>query len=168
MTVAQERLNQWLRDAHAMELQAQQMMEGMARRIERYPELKARLDQHIDETRRQAESVKQCLDRRENGTSGMKNLAGRAMGLAQAISGAFAGDEIVKGSMAGYTFEHMEIAAYKILIATAEEAGDPETKRVCEGILHEEEAMAEWLENNLDGIALRFLELEQSGDQARH
>src|SRR5690606_4228385 len=36
-----------------------------------------------------------------------------------------ASDEIVKGSMAGYVFEHMEIASYRTLIAAAEAARRP-------------------------------------------
>jgi len=39
-----ERLNQWLRDAHAMELQAEHMLNGLAGRIESYPELGTRID----------------------------------------------------------------------------------------------------------------------------
>lgn len=67
------------------------------------------------------------------------------LATAQGLSGFFVGDEVLKGALASYTFEHMEIASYRILSATAEEAGDIETQRVCEGILREEEAMAEWL-----------------------
>lgn len=65
------------------------------------------------------------------------------------MSGLFVGDEVVEGALASYTFEHMEIASYRILIATSQEAGDVETQRVCEEILREEEAMASWLETNL-------------------
>lgn len=34
-----ERLNQWLRDAHAMELQAEQLLRGQVRRSDSYPAL---------------------------------------------------------------------------------------------------------------------------------
>jgi ferritin-like metal-binding protein YciE len=47
----------WLRDAHSAEEQAETMLSGMARRIENYPQLKARVEQHIRETQRHAELV---------------------------------------------------------------------------------------------------------------
>jgi ferritin-like metal-binding protein YciE len=52
------------------------------------------------------------------------------MGFVQAMSGMFVGDEIIKASMGSYVFEQMEIAAYKTLIAAAEECDDQQTKRV--------------------------------------
>jgi ferritin-like metal-binding protein YciE len=64
------------------------------------------------------------------------------MGFAQAMSGMFVGDEIIKASLGTYVFEQMEIAAYKTLIAAAEECDDQQTKRVCETFLYEKKAMA--------------------------
>jgi ferritin-like metal-binding protein YciE len=46
MTKASDRLMQWLRDAHAMEKQADQMLTGMANRIKNYPTLEARIQEH--------------------------------------------------------------------------------------------------------------------------
>jgi ferritin-like metal-binding protein YciE len=63
----------------------------------------------------------------------------------------------------------MEIASYKILIATAEQVGDQETKRVCEEILHEEEAMADWLEQNVPSLTKQYLRREETpGATAKH
>src|SRR3546814_19838042 len=77
----------------------------------------------------------------------------------QAMSGLFVSDEVVKGSMASYTFEHMEISAYRSLIAAAEAVGDQQTKQVCKEILAEEEAMASWLGEHLALVTSRFLEM---------
>jgi ferritin-like metal-binding protein YciE len=81
--------------------------------------------------------------------------------MGQAMSGLFVGDEIVKGSLASYTFEHMEIASYNILIAAAETVGDSETARVCRQILSEEEAMAAWLMDHLGSTTKQYLSREQ-------
>jgi ferritin-like metal-binding protein YciE len=78
----------------------------------------------------------------------------------------FAGDEVMKGSLASYTFEHMEIASYTILIAAAEAAGETEVARVCEQNLREEEAMAEWLKNNLEPTTTAFLAREETDSEA--
>ena len=40
-----EHYHDWLRDAHAMEKQAESMLESMASRIDNYPDLRARIEQ---------------------------------------------------------------------------------------------------------------------------
>ena len=84
------------------------------------------------------------------------------------MSGLFAHDEIVKASMGSYVFEAMEIAAYRSLIVAAEACGDQETKRVCEGILREEEAMAHWLDEHLPSITRKYLARAEQKLTAKH
>ncbi|NOJ47464.1 ferritin-like domain-containing protein [Bradyrhizobium archetypum] len=162
MASAEERLMEWLRDAHAAEVQAETMLSGMARRIENYPELKARIEQHIGETQRQAERVRKCIERRGEDTSTIKDAGGKMLGLGQAMSGLFVGDEVMKGSIACSAFEAMEIASYRILVDTARQVGDEETAQTCEQILREEEAMASWLEQNLPVLTQQYLAREQT------
>lgn len=169
MASAKERLVQWLRDAHAMEEQSEQTLTRFAGRIENYPDLKAQIERHIEETRNQAKQLHTCLDRQGVGASAMKDAAGKIMAFAQGMSGFFVGDEIVKGSLACYTFEHMEIASYRILVGTAEAVGDMETKAVCEAILAEEIAMAAWLDQNLATITKMYLAREEAPEvTAKH
>ncbi|ANN66042.1 ferritin-like domain-containing protein [Bordetella bronchialis] len=152
----------WLRDAHAMEQQAETMLTAMAKRIESYPDLKLRIEKHIEETRNQAQLIAQCIERRGGDTSALKDLAGKAMAGMQGAAGMFASDEIVKGGMMSYAFEHFEIASYRNLIEAARMVGDRETMAICERILPEEQAMADWLAHNLAGVSRRFLELAQT------
>jgi ferritin-like metal-binding protein YciE len=84
-------------------------------------------------------------------------MAGKMVAFGQGMSGMFVSDEIVKGAMASYTFEHMEASAYRVLIAAAEAAGDTQTKAVCESILQEELAMASDLERHLPDLTRRYL-----------
>jgi len=160
MTNPKDHMLSWLKDAHAAEEQAITMLSNLARRIESYPELKARIEQHVTETRRQAERVRECLRRHGSDTSTVKDVGTKLMALGQALSGVFTGDGVMKGVLASYTFEHMEIASYRILISAAEKLGDTETADVCREILEEEQAMADWLEDHLEGITDRFLALE--------
>jgi ferritin-like metal-binding protein YciE len=162
MASAEERLMEWLRDAHAAEEQAETMLSGMARRIENYPDLKARIEQHIGETQREAELVRGCIERRGGSTSTIKDASAKMVGLGQAMSGMFVGDEVMKGSIACSAFEAMEIASYRILIGTARQVGDEETARTCEQILQEEEAMASWLQQNLPTLTQQYLTREQT------
>ena len=129
MTEGREWLVQWLRDAHAMEEQAETMLNGQLSRIENYPELAERR-RHIEETNAQAARLKTVLDGFDEGSSMMKDASGKLMAMAQSISGIFAGDEVMKGSLASYTFEHIEIASYTILVAAAEAQGEAEVARV--------------------------------------
>jgi ferritin-like metal-binding protein YciE len=162
MATTEERLMEWLRDAHAMEKQAETMLSGMAGRIENYPQVRAKIEQHLEETRDQARRLEACIERRGGDTSTAKDLVGRFAAMGQGLGGMFAGDEIVKGAMAGYTFEHMEIASYQVLIATAEAAGDEETARTCRAILGQEVAMARWLEEHLPTVTREYLGREEA------
>jgi ferritin-like metal-binding protein YciE len=157
MSESREWLIQWLRDAHAMEEQAETMLNGQLSRLENYPELSDRIRMHLEETKEQAARLKTCLDGLGEGSSTMKDAGAKLMATAQSLSGVFAGDEVMKGSLASYTFEHMEIASYTILIATAQSLGETEIARACEENLREEVAMAEWLKNHLPSTAEQFL-----------
>jgi len=169
MATAEERLMEWLRDAHAAEEQAKTMLSGTAGRIENYPQLKARLEQHERETERQAELIKSCIERRGGSTSTVKETGAKLVAMGQAMSGMFVGDEVMKGSIASYSFEAMEIASYTILIQTAEQVGDMETARICRQILEEEKAMASWLEQNLPSLTQQYLSREETpGATAKH
>lgn len=66
-------------------------------------------------------------------------------------------DEVVKGAMAGYVFENVEIATYTVLIAAAKAAGDKQTQAACEKILPQEKAMAKWILDHLPEITEAFL-----------
>jgi ferritin-like metal-binding protein YciE len=158
MATPKENLLDWLRDAHAMEQQAEKMLKAQSERLEHYPELKARIEQHIQETKGQQQLLGQCLQRYDESSSTLKDLTGKLMAFGQAVGGMTMSDEVVKGAMSGYVFENIEIAMYTVLIAAAKAAGDPETQAACEKILPQEEAMAQWLKDHLPQITQAFME----------
>lgn len=157
ISAAREHYLDWLRDAHAMEEQAETMLKAMEGRLEHYPELRMRITQHIQETRHQADRLRRCIEDAGGDTSLLKDMTGKFMATMQGFSGALASDEVVKGAMFSYAFEHMEIAAYRNLIAAARLVGDATTARVCEEILAEEMAMAKWLEEHMGAVVSQFL-----------
>jgi ferritin-like metal-binding protein YciE len=168
MAKAEERLMEWLRDAHAAEEQAETMLSRFAERLDHYPELKARIREHVTETKRQAEKVKKCIERRNGSASVLKVASAKAVGLGQALSGIFVGDEVLKGTLASRAFEAMEIASYQILVKAAQQVGDSETATVCTQILREEQAMAKWLDDHIDGLTAKYLQREDAGVIAKH
>jgi ferritin-like metal-binding protein YciE len=166
MPNSEETFLSWLRDAHAMEEQAEQVLSSLARRIDDYPDLKSQIERHLEVTRKQAERLRGCIERRKGAPSAIKGTMAKMLGVAQGLSGLFVGDEVVKGVLATYTFEHMEIASYRILIAAAGKVGDSETKKVLEESLREEEEMAKWLEQHFDPVTLQFLGREDTPQAA--
>jgi ferritin-like metal-binding protein YciE len=160
-----ERLLQWLRDAHAMEKQAETMLHGMEERIEHYPSLRKRLAQHLKETQHQAQRLDDALGRLGTSSSALKDTAASMTTMVQNLMTSMAGDEVMKGVLAGYTFEHYEIGSYRILIAAAETLGDKNTARICRENLREEEDMAQWLSRNIDQITAEYLEREERGSE---
>lgn len=152
----------WLRDAHAMEKQAEKMLKSQAQRLEHYPLLQKRIEEHIDETLHQAEKLDQCLALLGADTSTFKDMGAELTAFGQAIGGMMAEDEVVKGGIASYAFENFEIASYKAIIKAADMASQPEVARICKEILQEEIAMAEWLSKHLDETTQQFLELDKA------
>jgi ferritin-like metal-binding protein YciE len=69
---------------------------------------------------------------------------------------------VIKGSLASYTFEQMEIASYTILIAAADACGDTTTAAICTRILKEEQAMANWLSAQTPNLVRAFLQLDNT------
>lgn len=167
-TEAREHLLDWLRDAHAMELQAESMLKAQAGRIENYPKLKMRIEEHLQETLGQQRLLEECIERLGGSTSAVKDTMGKIAAMGQAIGGMTASDEIVKGSMASYVFENMEIASYTTLIAAAGAIGDTQTQRACEQILEQEVAMSKWLLEHLPETTREFLaRSEMPGETAK-
>ena len=164
MATPQENLLDWLRDAHAMEQQAEKMLKAQSERLENYPQLKARIDEHIEETLGQQQLIDECLTRLGGSASTLKDVGGKLMAFGQAVGGSLMSDEVIKGAMAGYVFENMAVASYTVLIAAAKAAGDAETQAACEKILPQEVAMAQWLLEHLPELTQAFLQRSEAPD----
>lgn len=167
MTEPREHLLHWLRDAYAMEKQALEMCERQSERIENYPELRQRIAQHVIETKDQIKKLDQCFMLLDEKPSAVKSAIGWTMGNMQAVGGMLTADEIVKGSMASFVFENLEIASYTILIAAAEKANEPQIARICSDIRDQEQEMADWLKDHLPGTTAQFMQRDAMDQQAR-
>ena len=145
-------LVRWLNDAYAMEHQLIPVLENHAKDFKSSPPAQQRVRQHIDETRRHAERMEQCVKRLGTSPSTMKSTLGTLMGSAQAISTGMFRDELVKNALSDYAAEQFEVACYKALISAAQEQGEPEIARACEENMREDEAMAQWLNQQLPTV----------------
>lgn len=155
-----------LRNAHALEKQAVQLLSRQVERLESYPEMERRMREHIAESEQQAERLATILEQHGTSASTLKDFATQVMGNVAAMVHAPMEDEVVKNTFANYAFEHYEIAAYRSLIAMAQAAGDQVAQSLLQQSLQEEERMAQWIESNLDATTQRYMQLETSGQQA--
>jgi len=150
-----------LRNAHAMETQARELMERQSERLTEYPEVQARVKRHLQETEGQIKRLDQCLSSLGESSSSLKDTAQSFLGNMMAAGHSMAGDEILKNTFANNAFEHFEIAAYKSLLTLCVPAGAESAQTLLEQSLREEEEMAAWVDQNVGKITLAYLQHEQ-------
>ncbi|MBW0003865.1 MAG: ferritin-like domain-containing protein [Hyphomicrobiales bacterium] len=146
-----------LRNAHAMEVQARELMERQSERMSDYPQVQTRVRQHLDETNGQIKRLEECLDACGESTSTIKDTAMSAIGNLAAMAHAAAGDEILKNTFANEAFEHYEIAAYKSLLTLCDKAGVRMAAEPLRQSLREEEQMADWIDVHIEEVTLDYL-----------
>jgi len=146
-----------LRNAHAMEVQARELMERQSERLDEYPEVKAKVSAHLQETNEQLKRLERCLEACGESSSSLKDTAQSVMANMQAMAHSVAGDEILKNTFANNAFENFEIAAYKSLIALCGAAGVAEAKEPLEASLKEEQRMAAWIDANVEKVTMEYL-----------
>ncbi|MBW3631821.1 MAG: ferritin-like domain-containing protein [Chloroflexi bacterium] len=152
----------WLNNAHSMEEGIAQVLERHAEDAKDQPQMQARLQQHVEQTRHHAELVKGCLERLGESPSGVKSGMASVMGAVQGMSTKMAEDTPVKNTLHDYGTEHFEIACYTSLMAAAQDLGDQQTMTVCQQILREEEAMAEFLFQQIPPVTVQMLQKEHA------
>ena len=138
-----ENYHNWLRDAHAMEKQAEVILIAAIRRSENYPPLRTRLEQHLYETRRQLSSLQDIIARNHISRSALQDAKSRVAALGQSIGMMLPGDEVIKVIITAYVFAQFEVACYTALLTAAKRVGDHHAIHALEAMLAEERGMAE-------------------------
>ena len=123
---------------------------------------------HLEETRRQAERLETMIQNLGAKVSRVKTAIGTISGMGQSISTEFFSDELIKNFLADYSAEHLEIASYVSLIATARQIGEDQCVPVLEEILAEERAMARWLEEHIPMATAESLRVSASESDKKH
>lgn len=142
----------YLRDAHAIEGQGEQLMSVGAWLAGRSP-LGEALSRHLEETREHRRSVADRLRARGSGPSTAQDVALRAGAVGLGAFFAVQPDTRLKLAGFAYAFEHLEIASYELLRRVAERADDEQTVAVAERILGSERAAADALTATWDELA---------------
>jgi len=149
-----------LRNAYGLEGQAISTLDNVQSRLENYPELKAGVAAHLEESRRQQEMVGQLLSRFGESPSTLKETVMKLVGNVQSLIHASTSDEVLKNLFALYAFEHFEQASYLSLIAMAEECGEAEVASTCRQILQQEESTGEKLRALIQPITQSYMQRE--------
>jgi ferritin-like metal-binding protein YciE len=155
-----------LRDQHAVEKQAIELLERQVGRLENYPEMAERMRLHIGESREQARRIEELLTQLGSSHSGVKDAMMGFMGNVAAMMHMPASDEVIKNTLANFAFEHYEMAAYKSLLELAELAGHAAGQSALRASLAEEEAMAKWIDEHIADTTRRFVSRLGAGQTA--
>jgi ferritin-like metal-binding protein YciE len=145
-------LIKYLRDAHALEAQALQLLES-GPKIAGFEDLAGVFRQHLEQTREHQRLVDERL--RALGAGPARFQAGMMRLGAMNIGGFFGTQPDTPAKLAGfaYAFEALEVGAYELLLRTARRAGDEETAAVAARILAEERAAAQQVAGTWDAAA---------------
>jgi UDP-glucose 4-epimerase len=137
----------YLRDAHALEGQAEKLLGAGAERVGD-AQLETVFREHLGETRRHRERIAGLLDERGARPSMVKGAILKAGGLNLSAFFGAQPDSTTKLAGFAYAFEHLEIAAYELLQRVAARAGDEGVVKVAAEILAEERRAAARVEES--------------------
>ncbi len=150
----EQKLVDYIEDAHAMEQNVLQMLNSMISTT-RDDEIVQELEHHKVETERHVERLSERLSAHGVEPSTRKQAQSLAGALMKGVTDQVRGDKPGKNARDGFVTEHMEIAAYELLERLALRAGDEQTAQVARENRADEEAMAQKIASNWD----KFLEL---------
>lgn len=162
MMAHQEWLTSWLNDAYGMENALIQILGDHVKESEGHPELHAKIQEHLEVTKRHAEMVKSCIERLGGSTSSVKTGMSNLFGKMQGMAGGAAEDALVKAGISDFAAENFEIASYSALITAAKSVGDEETATTCQQILADEQDMAKFLETHLPQAVEEFMQKQMA------
>lgn len=155
-----------LRNQHAVENQAIELLERQIGRLENYPEMVSRMKEHLRESKEQARRIEEILSGLGTSHSSMKDTAQSILGNLMALGHTVAPDEVLKNTLANFAFENYEIAGYVSLLTLAEAAGVDRAKVALNESLREEERMAQWIQDHIGPTTLRYVERTAAGQKA--
>lgn len=159
----QEQLDAYLADAHSIEEQALVQMR-LAPRLAGSGPLAAAFREHLAETERHERLVRERMKARGASPSRFKDLVMKAGGAGFALFAKSQPDTPGKLVAHAYSYEHLELASYELLLRVAQRAGDQQTAEMARTIRDEERAMAERLGGSFDVAVTASLDAVKRDD----
>jgi ferritin-like metal-binding protein YciE len=153
----EQQLVKYLEDVHSTEENAIAQLRAGAESADDEA-LAAALREHLAETEEHERLVSERLDAYGASSSTLKDTAQKGAAKMTGMMAKAAPDTSGKLAIQAFSFEHLEIASYRMLREVARRAGDEQTVNVAERILAQEEAAAQKLGSLLEAVAERDLE----------
>jgi len=150
----QEKVIDYLQDAHAMEQQVLRALESMISTTTD-PEVLGRLKRHRIDTERHERILRERLEQLGSSPSLTAEVPAIMSAWLKSLGDKLRSDKPGKNARDGFVTEHVEIAAYELLQRLAQRAGDQETARIARDILDDEREMAHWIAARWD----KFIDL---------
>lgn len=147
---ASETVDTYLADAHALEMQAVQLLKK-GRKIAGTPELERIYEAHLEESSAHARLIEDRLQAIGGHASAAKDAALRVAALNWGFFFQAQDDTPAKLAAFVYAFEHLEIAGYELLRVLSQRAGDAATEQLADRILTDERAMVDRLFGAFEG-----------------
>jgi ferritin-like metal-binding protein YciE len=158
-----EQLVNYLADAHSIEEQALQQLRG-APDAAGDPELAEIFRRHLVETEAHESAMRERLESHGERSSALKDLLLRVGGAGFLLFARAQPDTPGKLVAHAYSYEHLELASYELLIRVAERAADAETVEAAQRIRDDERAMGERLAACFDKAVDASLAANSSDD----
>jgi ferritin-like metal-binding protein YciE len=162
-TPPEEQLVKYLVDAHSIEEQAIPQLRA-APGIAGDEGLAEAFRQHLEETEDQRRLVRERLEAHGASPTTFKDTVMKVGGAGFAMFAQSQPDTPGKLTAHAYSFEHLELASYELLLRVAERAGDADTAGVASRVRDQEQAMAERLAGAFDVAVAASLE-EKDADE---
>jgi ferritin-like metal-binding protein YciE len=156
-----DKLVKYIEDAYTMEHQIVQTLQRHVDQAKDFPTVQQRLREHLAATEQHKQRMEARLKAFGKSPSGLKEALSGFMGTTIGAVSDTRSDTLAMNARDEYVTEHLEIAAYTLLITAARAFGDEETVRACELNLRDEIDMQTWLAQHLPEAAL--LTLQQDG-----
>lgn len=152
-----EHICDWLRDAHAMEQQAEKLFIGQSERLKNFTELSIKLRDELTFINANQILLTGLIKTLGSSPSIFKDSVAKFVAFEQNMSGILMSDEPVKGILALHTFTQMAVGSYKILVAAADASEEADIKKTCETLLASSERRAAWIEKELNSVPRTFV-----------
>lgn len=162
-----EQLNKYLTDVHAIEQQALTQMRA-APDLGGQSAISSAFSRHLTETEEHERLVRECLAARGARPTPAKDVIGGLIGEGFVAFARAQPDTPGKLVAHGYSYEHMEEAAYALLGLLAERLAEPDVLDIAQRIGQQEQVMGERLEALFDQAveaSLQALQPDQLSEQ---
>jgi ferritin-like metal-binding protein YciE len=174
MTPSEQKLVQYLNEAHATEMGLVRVLQSQIAMTPRGSYRDA-LEQHLGETRSHAERVRQRIEQLDGGSNplqagvgAVETIVAQTLALWKApldmLRGASGEEKVLKNAKDASATEALEIATYIALERLAKEVGDDVTAKLAASIRADEQRMLERVTREIPKLAAAVVGAEVKGE----